>query len=497
MTLFNKREFIEKYNKKIPQIISNKFVADTDTPISTLLKIAKNQKFSFLLESVEGGVQRGRYSLLGCEPDLIWEVNKGKIKITTDSPLLKEKINLNLNPMESLKNILNLSKVFKNHNEPPYPILVGYLGYPMIKYMEDIILKNPDPLNIPEAMFIRPKLAAVFDNIKDTIDIMTVVYPEKNIKAETAIQTVEERIKSYTNKLNSEIQKNEINSKVDFNKKITIKSNFKKTDYLKIIEKAKKYINNGDIFQVVPSQRFYCDYFLSSSSLYRSLRRLNPSPFLVNLNFENFGLVASSPEILVRVRNGKITIRPIAGTRKRGKTTNEDIKLSNSLINDDKELAEHLMLLDLGRNDLGKVAKIGTVKVTEKMIIEYYSHVMHIVSNVEGELDKKYDSIDALVSGFPAGTVSGAPKIRAMEIIEELENENRSFYGGAMGYFDSNGQMDTCISLRTGLVKDSKLYIQAGGGVVFDSNPEKEYQETINKAEAIIAAAKDSYKYAV
>ena len=228
--------------------------------------------------------------------------------------------------------------------------------------------------------------------------------------------------------------------------------------------------------------------------LYRSLRRLNPSPFLVNLNFDDFGLVASSPEILVRLRNDKITIRPIAGTRKRGKDSEEDNFLSKDLLNDEKELAEHLMLLDLGRNDVGRVSKINTVKVTEKMIIEYYSHVMHIVSNVEGEIEQKYDAIDALVSGFPAGTVSGAPKIRAMEIIEELENVNRSFYGGAMGYFDSNGQMDTCISLRTGLVKNNKLYIQAGGGVVFDSDPEKEYQETINKANALFAAAKESYK---
>ena len=222
---------------------------------------------------------------------------------------------------------------------------------------------------------------------------------------------------------------------------------------------------------------------------------MNPSPFLVNLNFNNFGLVASSPEILVRLRENNITIRPIAGTRKRGKTINEDIKLSKDLLNDEKEIAEHLMLLDLGRNDVGKVAKIGTVNVTEKMIIEYYSHVMHIVSNVEGKLDLKFDAIDALISGFPAGTVSGAPKIRAMEIIEELENVSRSFYGGAMGYFDSNGDMDTCISLRTGLVKDKKLYIQAGGGIVYDSDPEKEYQETINKANALVVAAEDSYKY--
>jgi anthranilate synthase component 1 len=495
MTLFNKREFIEKYNKKIPQIISSKFIADTDTPISALLKISSNQKFSFLLESVEGGTQRGRYSLLGCEPDLVWKIENEKVKIKTDSLYLNENFDLNLNPIESLKQILQLSKIYKKQEEPPYPILVGYLGYPMIKYMEKITLNNPDPLKIPEAMLIRPKISAVFDNIKDTIDIMTSVYPEDNIKAENALQMAEERILLNIEKLNSQLLENETLNTKNIKKKIVIKSNFKKKDYLKLVEKAKEYISAGDIFQVVPSQRFHCEYFLSSKSLYRSLRRLNPSPFLVNLNFEDFGLVASSPEILVRVRNGKVTIRPIAGTRKRGKTINEDLKLANELINDEKELAEHLMLLDLGRNDVGRVAKIGTVEVNEKMNIEYYSHVMHIVSNVEGILDGKYNSIDALISGFPAGTVSGAPKIRAMEIIEELENENRSFYGGAMGYFDSNGQMDTCISLRTGLVKNNQLFVQAGGGVVFDSDPEKEYQETINKAKAIIEAAKDSYKY--
>ena len=229
--------------------------------------------------------------------------------------------------------------------------------------------------------------------------------------------------------------------------------------------------------------------------MYRSLRRLNPSPYLVNLNFDNFGLVASSPELLVQLRKGKVTIRPIAGTRKRGKNANEDFELSKDLLEDQKELAEHLMLLDLGRNDVGRVAKNKSVKVTEKMIIEYYSHVMHIVSNVEGVIDEKYDAVDALKAGFPAGTVSGAPKIRAMEIIEELENLNRSFYAGCMGYFDANGDMDTCISLRSGLVKDKKLYVQAGGGVVYDSNPDDEYQETLNKARALMAAARDSYKY--
>ena len=486
----SKKKFIDNYIRNIPQILSHQIVADTETPVSTLLKISKNEKYSFLLESVEGGDQRGRYSLLGCKPDIIWKVKNGKVSITTNCKYIKDNVSADLNPIQSLRNILQLSKIPRDFNKTPYPVLVGYLGYPMIQYMEKIILSNPDTLNIPEAVMIRPKIVAVFDNIKDTIDVMTAIYPEKNIKAEIALKKAEELIKESVEKLNTQITKDDVSNK----KNIQIKSNYKKEDYLKIVEKAKKYIHSGDIFQVVPSQRFQCEYILSAKTLYRSLRRLNPSPFLVNLNFDNIGLVASSPEILVRVRDGKVTIRPIAGTRKRGKTTNEDRKLSNELLNDQKELAEHLMLLDLGRNDVGRVANVGTVSVTEKMIVEYYSHVMHIVSNVEGDLKKNMDSIDALISGFPAGTVSGAPKIRAMEIIEELENVNRSFYGGAMGYFDSNGQMDTCISLRTGLIKDNNLYVQAGGGVVYDSDPEKEFQETINKAQAIIAAALDSYR---
>ena len=489
----NKDKFFKNYNKGIPQIIKKEFIADIETPISSLIKISENEEYSFLLESVEGGDQRGRYSILGCEPDIIWQVNKNKAKVTS----LNQDLDLSFlseDPIKSLKQLVDFSKINKESNSSPFPVLVGYLGYPMIQLMEKINLNNPDEINIPDAIMIRPKLVAVFDNIKDTINIQTSIYPDKKITAELAFSNANDYINIIIKKLNRDIPKESLFKK---NKKLTLdfKSNYTKKEYFNIVNKAKDYIIKGDIFQVVPSQRLKTDYNLSAQTLYRSLRRLNPSPFLVNLNFNNFGLVASSPEILVRLRENNITIRPIAGTRKRGKTINEDIKLSKDLLNDEKEIAEHLMLLDLGRNDVGKVAKIGTVNVTEKMIIEYYSHVMHIVSNVEGKLDLKFDAIDALISGFPAGTVSGAPKIRAMEIIEELENVSRSFYGGAMGYFDSNGNMDTCISLRTGLVKDKKLYIQAGGGIVYDSDPEKEYQETINKANALVVAAEDSYKY--
>ena len=486
-----KQKFIKGYNSNLPQLINKNLVADVETPISSLLKISKNQKYSFLLESVEGGSKRGRYSLLGCDPDLIWSVEKGEAKIRYLG--INYNYKFNNDPLKSLKELVNVSKFKKTLQEAPYPTLVGYLGYPMIQYMENIKLKNKDNIKIPDAILIRPKIVAVFDNIKDDISLMSVSYPCKTVSAEKAFKDSTSLLSKTIKKLEKSILKSSINKK---NKsKLKFKSNFKKEEFYKVVKKAKNYIKNGDVFQVVTSQRFETKYNLKAINLYRSLRRLNPSPYLVNLNFDKIGLVASSPELMVQLRKNKVTIRPIAGTRRRGKNINEDIFLSKDLLSDKKELAEHLMLLDLGRNDVGRVSKKASVKVTEKMIIEYYSHVMHIVSNVVGTIDNKLDSLDALIAGFPAGTVSGAPKIRAMEIIEELENLNRSFYAGCMGYFDSNGDMDTCISLRTGLVKKNKLYIQAGAGIVYDSKPKNEHNEILNKAGALIAAAKDSYKY--
>ncbi len=486
-----KKTFISNYKKGIPQLLKKNLIADTETPFSSLLKINKGEKYSFLLESVEGGSKRGRYSLLGCDPDLIWIVNNGKSSIK----YLGHNYNYKLNnhPLQGLRDLINISKFKNSQDNVPYPSLVGYLGYPMIQYMENIKLKNSDNIKIPDATLIRPRIVAVFDNIKDIISIMTVSYPSKKILPEQAFKKSNLLLKKTIKKLEKSIlistNKKSINTKLNF------KSNFKKEEFYNVVKKAKQYIKEGDIFQVVPSQRFETHYKLKAIDLYRSLRRLNPSPYLVNLNFDKFGIVASSPELMVQLRNNKVTIRPIAGTRRRGKDTSEDILLSKDLLADQKELAEHLMLLDLGRNDVGRVSKKGSIKVTEKMIIEYYSHVMHIVSNVEGTINHKLDAIDALIAGFPAGTVSGAPKIRAMEIIEELENINRSFYAGCMGYFDSNGDMDTCISLRTGLVKNNKLYIQAGAGIVYDSIPKNEHIEILNKAGALMAAAKDSYKY--
>ena len=487
------KEFSKNYNNKKNQILYEEFISDLETPISSLLKLSPNEKYSFLLESVEGGDQRGRYSFLGINPDLIWEYKNKKIKITGKNSKLIKTLKIDDKPLKSLRILIKNSQTIKNLNLPPCPVLVGYMGYPMITLMENINLKNQDTINIPDSKFIRPKLIAAFDNIKDKITLMTPVYYSEKISAKKAYNDSKYEISKIIEKLRKEVLIKNI-KRVKKNKKLIIKCNYTKKEYLKIIQKTKKFIKKGDIFQAVISQRFKINYELGAISLYRSLRRLNPSPFLVNLNFNNFGLVASSPEILVRLRNNKITIRPIAGTRPRGKNKKEDKILSKELLSDKKELAEHLMLLDLGRNDVGKISKINTVKVTEKMIVEYYSHVMHIVSNVEGIIDKKFDAIDALVSGFPAGTVSGAPKIRAMEIIEKLEKHNRSFYGGAIGYFDSNGNMDTCIALRTALIKNKKLYVQSGGGIVFDSDPNMEYTETINKSKAIIKAAEDSYK---
>jgi len=485
-----KKNIIEGLKNNRPQLLTKNLIADVETPISCLLKIKKNQKYSFLLESVEGGSLRGRYSILGCDPDIIWKVNNNSAHITYNY----ENYNYQIpsKPIESLKNLIEISKFDRRNLDVPYPILVGYLGYPMIQYMEKIKLNNYDNIHIPESVLIRPKVVTVFDNIKDKITVMTVIYPNNKKNPTDYYEESQKLLDKTVNQLKESLIKTSV-SKI--NSKLNFKSNYSKEEYFSIIAKAKNYINEGDIFQVVTSQRFETNYDLEATSLYRSLRRLNPSPYLVNLNFDEIGLVASSPELLVQLRNNKITIRPIAGTRRRGKNANEDLELSKDLLSDQKELAEHLMLLDLGRNDVGRVSQNQSVKVTEKMIIEYYSHVMHIVSNVEGIIDKKYDAVDALIAGFPAGTVSGAPKIRAMEIIEELENLNRSFYAGCMGYFDSNGDMDTCISLRSGLVKNGKLFIQAGGGVVYDSIPEDEYQETINKASALMAAAEDSYKY--
>ena len=371
--------------------------------------------------------------------------------------------------------------------------LFGYLGYDMIRQVEHLPDCPPDTLELPDAMLIRPSVVAVLDGVKGEVTLCAPAWADPAVPARAAYAQAAERVMEALralDRLPAEPRVLGSDARVG-----APRSNFARADYLAAVEKARDYIRAGDIFQVVPSQRWAMDFPLPPFALYRSLRRTNPSPFMFFLNMGGFQIVGASPEILVRVRDGEVTIRPIAGTRPRGATPDEDRANEASLLADEKELAEHLMLLDLGRNDVGRVARIGTVRPTEEFIIERYSHVMHIVSNVVGELSPDHDSLSALLAGMPAGTVSGAPKVRAMEIIDELEPEKRGIYGGAIGYFAANGEMDMCIALRTGVVKDGTLYVQAGGGVVYDSDPDSEYMECVHKSRAMIRAAEGAARF--
>ncbi len=371
----------------------------------------------------------------------------------------------------------------------------GYLGYDTVRLIEELPAPNPDPIGIPDAVLVRPTVVAVFDAVLDTLTVVTPVRPDKAVDAKTALTRAMERISAIVDALDKPLDK----SLADHDEgplDVPAQSNTTPEEYKAMVARAKEYIFAGDAFQIVLAQRFEAPFTLPPFALYRALRRTNPSPYLYFLDFGDFAVAGSSPEILVRVRDDVVTVRPIAGTRPRGPTPHEDKALEEELLADPKECAEHLMLLDLGRNDVGRVAKIGTVNVTDQFFVERYSHVMHIVSNVEGKLDGKYDALDALAAGFPAGTVSGAPKVRAMEIIDELEKEKRGLYAGCVGYFSAAGEMDTCIVLRTALVKDGKMYVQAGAGIVADSDPDSEQQECINKAKALFRAAEEARRFA-
>ena len=452
-----------------------------ETPITAYLKLIKKNSNNFLLESVEGGTSRGRYSIIGIESDKL-------LKCTE----------LNKKTLSYLKKEITSLKTFTFGNLPPMvSSYVGYMGYDFIRFYEKLPKEKKDIINIPYALFMRTSLVAVFDNLRNTISIVNTITKTNTKISKNLIYKLYEnskkKINSTINNLKKPLEIKSIKKKIS--KKEKISCNMTKNQYYNVVNSIKKYINAGDIIQAVPSLRFQKKFIQTPFSLYRSLRKLNPSPFLFILNFQNFSLVGSSPEILVRLKEDNITIRPIAGTRKRGKNEIEDKKLAKDLLSDPKEIAEHLMLLDLGRNDVGRVSIKNSVKVTEKMIIENYSHVMHIVSNVIGKLNKKYHPLDVLAAGFPAGTVTGAPKIRAMEIINEVENLSRSFYAGGVGYFAHDGSLDTCISLRTGLIKDKILYVQSGGGIVADSNKLNEYDEIINKAKALLTASDDAINF--
>jgi anthranilate synthase component 1 len=491
-------EFEEKYNKGTSQLVWHVIPADLETPVSALLKLMKLSPYHLLYESVEGGETRARYSIIALDPDLVWRVRQGKVEINTqfqDNPE-RFKADKMQDVFASFRLLLKKSRLEIPDNLPPMAAgLFGYMTYDMVRFMEALPDKNPDMINVPQSIYMRPRLTVIFDSAKGEAILITPVWvADKKSTAWNQYVAAEARLARAAALLKGAIPKPR---RIPRRKRLVgpFKPNMNETQYRAVVNKAKEYIMAGDIFQVVPSRRMTGKFILPPVSLYRSLRGLNPSPYMFYSSFENFALIGSSPEILVRLKDGKVTIRPIAGTRPRGRNLEEDVALENDLLANQKELAEHLMLLDLGRNDVGRVAKPGTVRVTEQMVIERYSHVMHIVSNVEGDIRPGLDAVDALVAGFPAGTVTGAPKIRAMEIIDELETERRSFYGGTVGYFSSGGTMDTCIALRTGLIKNGKLYVQAGGGVVADSVPRAEFKETENKAGAVISAAHNASKY--
>jgi anthranilate synthase component 1 len=489
--------FRPAYEDGRPQVVWTTLVADLETPVSAFLKLADGRRFSCLFESVEGGTTIGRYSFIGLKPDVIWRCFGERAEINRSARFDEESFEpLEGHALETLRALVAESRIELPAGLPPMAsCLLGYLGYDTVRLMEHIPDENPDVLGVPDGLFFRPSVIAVFDRVEDQVTVITPVWPRDGTGAEAAYREACARLADIVDDFQRSLPyRHEPTQGPDALPEPA--SNMSRADFHAMVERAKEYIFAGDIFQVVLSQRFALPFRLPPFSLYRSLRRLNPSPFLFFLELGGFAVVGSSPEILVRLRDGKVTIRPIAGTRPRGRDHAEDLKLAADLLSDPKELAEHLMLLDLGRNDVGRVARVGTVEVTQRNTIEYYSHVMHIVSNVEGEIDPQYDAMDALVAGFPAGTVSGAPKVRAMEIIEELEPERRGLYAGAVGYFGASGAMDTCIALRTALVKDGTMYVQAGGGIVADSSPEGEYQESRNKAQALLRAAQEAVRFA-
>jgi len=479
---FNDFKFQHKRNKN--QILYTSKSAKSDREVLNLIDNFLSEKNSFIFESVEKGKIRGRYTIFGKNPDKIWEFNNKNSYLITNN--IKKKIKGY--PDKIIEKLIEDFKFKTPDSLPPICSLIsGYFSYDSIRYIEKIPNKCKDDLKLPDVRLLRPKTLVIHDNLKKKIFyIINIFNDEKISNYKVKYLEIESEINDLL--IQASLEKN--NSYKNTKTNIKVKSNTTKNKFLKMVNKAKKYIKIGDIFQVVLSQRFEAKLTKRPLDIYKKLRVSNPSPFMYFFNFEDFQIIGASPEILVRLRDNKITVRPIAGTRPRGKNSKQDNFFAKDLLQDKKELSEHLMLLDLGRNDAGKVSKIGTVKVTESFMIEKYSHVMHIVSNVMGVYNKKYSKFKSLLAGFPAGTVSGAPKIRAMEIIDELETTRRKVYAGGIGYFSSNGEFDTCIALRTAVAKNKKFYVQAGAGIVADSDPIKEYEETVNKAKALLSALK-------
>ena len=481
----NFKDFKFRHRSKKNQIIYTAKKIKGDQEILNLIDNFLNEKNSFIFESVEKGKIRGRYTIFGKNPDKIWEFNNKNSYVIKNN----NKVKLKEKPENLIEKIIEDFKFETPNNLPNICSLIsGFFSYDSIRYIEKIPNNCRDDLNLPDVRLLRPRTLVIHDNVKKEIFYINNVFKDEKI---LDYKKRYEEIKFDLFKLLIQSSLKKIDKKAKINKKdIKIKSNTSKNKFLSMVNKAKKYIKLGDIFQVVLSQRFESKLTKKPIDIYKKLRVTNPSPFMFFFNFSDFQIIGASPEILVRLRDNKITVRPIAGTRPRGRSKKEDLFYEKDLLKDKKELSEHLMLLDLGRNDAGKVSKIDSIKVTESFIIEKYSHVMHIVSNVVGKYNNKFSKFKSLMAGFPAGTVSGAPKIRAMEIIDELETTKRKVYAGGIGYFSANGEFDTCIALRTAVAKGDKFYVQAGAGIVADSKPLKEYEETVNKAKALINALK-------
>lgn len=473
-----------------PALVWRDMIADTETPVSAALKLIEPGRGDFLLESVEGGAVRGRYSLIGLAPDLVfraegtaaelnshWLTDRNAFEALTETTLV------------ALRSLVASCRIDVPQGLPSaLACLVGYFGYETVGLVEKLPRPPANPLHLPDMIFVRPTIVLVFDRLADRLFVVAPVWPDGNVS------NALDRIKATMARLAKPLPADVATAPRD---ELPAPQSVVAPDrYAAMVKRARDYIAAGDVFQVVLAQRFTLPFTLPPFDLYRALRRINPSPFLFHLDLPGFALTGSSPEILVRVRDNEVTIRPIAGTRPRGKTATEDVEHRDSLLADPKERAEHLMLLDLGRNDVGRVATAGSVTVTDSYTVEFYSHVMHIVSNVVGELSSKKDALDALFAGFPAGTVSGAPKVRACEIIAELEPETRGAYAGGVGYFSPDGSMDSCIVLRTAIVKDGVMHVQAGAGIVADSNPQYEQRECEAKAGALMAAAREAVRVA-
>jgi len=489
--------FIDGLRAGRPQVVVRRVIDDLETPVSAFLKLGRDRPYACLLESVEGGAVKGRYSILTLDPDVVWRCRGETAELARGRAIADGRFTPEpAKTLESLRALIAASRFDLPEDLPPMAAgLFGVFGYDMVRLLEPLGAPNPDPLNLPDAVLTRPSLVAIFDSVKHEIVLVAAAYPDAGDAPEAAHAAALARLDAFEAALREPLPARTSPHPTD---PPAFASPVDEAGFGAMVARAKDYIADGDIFQVVLSHRFSAPWAEDPFAFYRSLRRQNPSPYLFYLNFEGFQLAGSSPEILVRLKDGEVTIRPLAGTRARGATPELDKALEVELLADPKERAEHLMLLDLGRNDVGRVAAPGTVEVTESFVVERYSQVMHIVSNVRGRADPKLDAVDTLLAALPAGTLSGAPKVRAMEIIDELESEKRGVgYGGGVGYISAGGEADICITLRTALFADDRIFVQAGAGVVADSDPRAEYAETVAKARAPMRAADDAWRFRV